>query len=227
MKISLLIIVLCSHIIASDYIDVYSAYSNGKRVVVQGRVVDIKDKKSKESKLIGSFFTDEKKEINIRLKVKSEYYRGKSDNEGYFFFDIDIATKIDGSVPVWLETNDKKSLQKIQLFQPTKRPHLGVISDFDDTVIVSDVKSKTKLLYNTFFKNYKERTLVDKVKDKIFRTIKLNGLSNKTALFFITGSPHQFHHAINTVHKNIGKPMNVTASQNLQRDFSTIVLVVA
>ena len=186
---------LLSQLVASDYIDVYDAYSNGKRVIVQGRIIDSKDKKDKNSKLIESFFNDEKKEVAIQLTVNNLHYKNQSDNEGYFSFDIEVANTLKTPTSVTLETNEKNSLQTVQLFQPSSQKHIGVISDFDDTVIVSNVTEKAKLLYNTFMKNYKEREVVDEVKNKI---VQLTQKQKNTALFFITGSPHQLQNAITT-----------------------------
>ena len=195
MKLLLLLSLLLSNLIATDYIDLYSAYTNGKRVIVQGRIVDIKDKKNKESKLIDSFFNDEKKEVPIQLNVNQLHFRDKSDSEGYFTFDIEVAQPLTNPSSISLQTKDKSSLQTVQLFQPNSQPHIGVISDFDDTIIVSNVTEKSKLLYNTFMKNYKERELVKEVKENI---LQLTQQQKNTALFFITGSPHQLQNAITT-----------------------------
>ena len=183
--------------LASDYIEVYSAYTNGKRVLVQGRIIDSEDKKTKKSNLFSAFFNDEKKDITINLKMNNKSYVGQSDNEGYFVFDINLSQSLEQNKSISLETDDKTSLQTISLFQPSSKEHIGIISDFDDTVIVSDVTTKIKLLYNTFFKNFKERKIVSEIEKKIKRLLKENNLSDESALFFISGSPHQFNNNIN------------------------------
>ena len=48
---------------------------------------------------------------------------------------------------------------------------------------------------------------------------KVDALTSELSFLYYDARAKQF----TTIHKNIGKPMNVIASQNLQRDFSTIV----
>jgi len=195
---SLFLLLIMEQLVAKDdYIELYNAYTNGSRVIVKGRVIDKKDKKTKESKLYSAFFNDEKKEVNVYLEVNKEYFMVHSDNEAYFSFDVKPKVKLKKGEMLILKTNDKTSIQKIQPFFPSLQKHIGVISDFDDTVLISDVTSKGKLLYNTFFKNYKERKIVPEVEEKIKKIIKNNKLQDEVALFFISGSPHQFNNNIN------------------------------
>jgi len=191
MKIFLLTTIVLTHMMASDFIEVYSAYTNGKKIVVEGRIIDSKDKKSSSSKVFGAFFNDEKKNVAITLEVNKKKYIHKSDDEGYFLFELSNLKSIVAQQHISLHTKEKASLQNIELFYPSLEAHIGVISDFDDTVIVSNVTHKTKLLYDTFFKTYKERELVDEVEKKIKSILKSNTNRGESALFFISGSPYQ------------------------------------
>jgi len=196
--ITLFLILLMENIMAkSDFIELYSAYTNGSRLIINGRVIDIKDKKSKESKLYSAFFNNEKKGARVYLVVGQEHFSLKSDDEAYFRFDIRLKNRLKRGKSISLQSKDRGSLEKIYPFFPTLSQQIGVISDFDDTVIISDVTSKVKLLYNTFFKNYKERTLVFDVARNIKNILKNNHLNKDIALFFISGSPHQFNNNIN------------------------------
>ena len=181
----------------NNYIELYSAYTNGSRVVIEGRVIDTKDKKTKESKLYSAFFNDEKKGVTLYLNIHGEQFVIKSDNEAYFSFDIKPKNELKRGENIGLKTSEEGSLQKIKPFFPSSKEHIGVISDFDDTVLISDVTHKGKLLYNTFFKNYKERKLVVDVAQKIKNTLLKNKLQEDIALFFISGSPHQLNNSIN------------------------------
>ena len=197
MKIFLVgVILICTLLSADDFIEIYSAYTNGSRVVIEGRVIDKEDRKTKESKIHSAFFNDEKKKVAVYLEVKGERFVVKSDDEAYFSFDIDPKVKLKRGESITLQTDDKKSLQSLEPFFPSSQKHIGVISDFDDTVVVSDVTSKGKLIYNTFFKNYKEREIVTQVEKKIKKILKSNKLQDDVALFFISGSPHQLNNNI-------------------------------
>ena len=194
----LFLMILIEQVVAKDdYIELYSAYTNGSRVVIEGRVIDKKDKKSKESEIYSAFFNDEKKGATLYLKVNQERFAVKSDNEAYFSFDIHLKNRLKRGKTISLKTEEATSLQTFKPFFPSSKKHIGVISDFDDTVVVSDVTNKGKLLYNTFFKNYKKRKIVNEVAKKIESILLNNKLQEEVALFFISGSPHQLNNNIN------------------------------
>ena len=180
-----------------DYIEVYSAFTNGKRVFVEGRVVDVKDKKTKESNVFSAFINDERKNVEVTLSVGENVYVDKSDSEGYFLFDVETKSVLKQMQTVTLQTKDEKSLQELLLYYPSSKKHIGVISDFDDTVVVSDVTKKVKLLYNTFFKSYKKREIIPEVEKQIKEVLKENNSTEQSALFIISGSPYQLTYAIN------------------------------
>lgn len=197
-RLMLFLLLMVEQLVANnDYIELYNAYSNGTRVVITGRVIDKKDKKTKESKLYSAFFNDEKKEVKVYLDIDNEKFVVQSDNEAYFSFDVEPRVKLKRSETITLKTNDKNSLKKIKPFFPSLKKHLGVISDFDDTLIISDVTNKIKLFYHTFFKNYTERTLVGEMEKKIKKILQSNKLKDDVAFFIISGSPHQFNNNIN------------------------------
>jgi len=191
-KIILLFIAVQSLFANRDYIELYNAYTNGAKIVVQGRVIDQEDKKTKESKTFSAFFNSEKKEVNVYLEIEKEHFSLQSDNEGYFSFEVTSKVGVESNKTIVLCTDEAGSEHEVVPFFPTSKKHIGVISDFDDTVVVSDVTSKGKLLYNIFFKNFKERELVTEVSSMIKSELKKN-----SALFFISGSPHQFSNNIN------------------------------
>ena len=181
-----------------DYIELYNAYTNGSRVIVKGRVIDVNDKKTKESSPFSAFFNDEKKWAKVYLEIEKERFVVESDNEAYFTFDVKPKSRLKRGESILLKTEDANSLQKVEPFFPSLKEHIGVISDFDDTVLVSDVTSNLKLLYNTFLKDYKERKVIVKISQKIKTLMRKDGLQEDKALFFISGSPHQLNNTINS-----------------------------
>ena len=195
--IALFLLLIVEQLVAKDdFIELYNAYTNGTRLIIKGRVIDKEDKKTTKSKIYSAFFNDEKKEVNVYLEFNKEHFVVKSNNEAYFTFDVKPKHKLHKGQKILLKTNDETSLQTIEPFFPSLKEHIGVISDVDDTVVVSDVTHKAKLIYNTFFKNYKERKIVKEVEQKIKTILKNNKLQEETAMFFISGSPHQLNNNI-------------------------------
>ena len=71
-----------------------------------------------------------------------------------------------GFQKITLHINGNKNLHKTNATIIDSIPLLGIISDFDDTMIVSDVTNKIKLGFNMMFKNYKQRTLVPSILER-------------------------------------------------------------
>jgi len=181
----------------NDYIEIYTSYANITQIHLSGRVIDIKDKKTTTSKSYSAFFNSERKNIPIFMSLNNYNYTSKTDDEGYFVFDINTSYSINNEQDVILKTKDINSTKNIKLFIPSIKKHLGVISDFDDTVIVSNVTNKFKLLYNTFVKSYSQRELVSSIRDQINSIVNSNNLKQNSAFFIISGSPYQLKNNIN------------------------------
>ena len=159
----ILLTLLLNSVQAKDFIDIYASYANPRELIVSGRVVDSEDKKREEDdskqsgtwqnlkRNLGNFSHDEKKNIDLTLDVNDFSTTIKTDDEGYFLFNLHAPLSMNQTVRLY--TKNKKEAKEVKLFIPSSQKHIGIISDFDDTVIVSDVTNKLKLLSNTFFKN--------------------------------------------------------------------------
>jgi len=100
-------------LLAQPTIEVYSCYGNADELMVEGRVLterSFKEPKKEESwftnlwENLGHLINDEKKNTLITLQIDTMQYHSKTDDEGYFEFDV---------------TNSKKSFsnqQPLQLF---------------------------------------------------------------------------------------------------------------
>ena len=194
-------------LLAQPTIEVYSCYGNADELMVEGRVLterSFKEPKKEDSWLtnlwenLGHLINNEKKNTPITLQIDTMQYHSKTDDEGYFEFDV---------------TNSKKSFrnqQAIQLFlndEPISTfclalilknvPQQGIISDFDDTLIISNVTHKLKLVDNLLFKNYKQREVVPSMAERFKSILSHHDSNSDIPLFIITGSPKQLDNNIN------------------------------
>ena len=96
-----------------------------------------------------------------------------------------------GFQKITLHINGNKNLHKTNATIIDSIPLLGIISDFDDTMIVSDVTNKIKLGFNMMFKNYKQRTLVPSILERFKKILAQNPKGMPSTLFILTGSPQQ------------------------------------
>ena len=233
MKNLILLALLLNSVQAKDFIEIYASYANPTELIVSGRVVDSEDKKSSEERSkehslwqnlkenLGKFSHDEKKNIDLTLEVNTFSTTIKTDDEGYFLFNLH--TPLTTKQTVLLYTKNKKEAKEVKLFVPNSQKHIGIISDFDDTVIVSDVTNKLKLLSNTLFKNFKQREVVKEVKEEFDKILKTDNIENR-AVFFVTGSPHQLQENINAFLDLHKFPKRVLLSKKIQGENSDDLL---
>ena len=96
-----------------------------------------------------------------------------------------------GYQTIMLNIDGNKNLHETKATIIDSTPLVGIISDFDDTMIVSDVTNKIKLGFNTMFKNYKQRTLVPTMLERFKKILAQNPKGTPSTLFILSGSPQQ------------------------------------
>jgi len=200
-KILLLTMLLISIGHTKDNIVVYHAYGNSHQVIVQGRMEKKKDFK-KVTQDDGWFRNlwrrlrqvegDEIESATINLSINHETFKTNGDDEGYFEFNIKTKEVLPmGFQKIVLNIDGNKNLHETNTPIIDNTPLVGIISDFDDTIIVSDVTNKISLGINTVFKNYKQRTLVPTMLERFKKILAQNPKGTPSTLFVLSGSPQQ------------------------------------
>ncbi|HMN90795.1 MAG TPA: DUF2183 domain-containing protein [Saprospiraceae bacterium] len=135
----------------------------------------------------------------LRVTIGDNEFQLTTDREGYFY--------LDAPLPHPLEANDRKwrkatvqllrtRRREVQSTALTKvmipsRAEFGVISDIDDTILITEVTSalKLKMLYLTFFKNVNNRQTFQEV-EAFFRALQKGKLGeNRNPVFYVSKSP--------------------------------------
>jgi len=201
MKHFLLTLLTFSQLLAGDMIEIYHCYGNDQTLLVAGRVLDpreMPEAKRDDSFLtnlwrkLGYIFNDERKDVPVTLQVQKRTFETRTDDEGYFAFEVTFppeTLKPHEKVTLFLPRQPKVSTS-CEAWIPSSQQQIGIISDFDDTLIISDVTHKLKLAYQLLLKNYKQREAVAGIAER-FREILAK--SPDKPLFVITGSPKQFN----------------------------------
>ncbi len=190
MKKTLITAFLPLALLAKPHITVYNAYSNLGKTYINGRLIKQEGAKVKKSDTafmnfihkIGLFFHNELKNREVFIYADNHIYSAKSDEEGYFKLTLNQTAE---KIYVFTKSEPQKTEVKPLNF---KNPPIGIISDFDDTLTVSDVKNRFKLLKNSLTKNYKQRILIKESAKKIKKLLKPN-----MPLIIVSGSPWQFY----------------------------------
>jgi len=190
-----------SVVLSDEYVvNSHYCYGSNKEWFIEGRIVEAReDSQAKVSdnwiqnlwRKTRQLSNDEEKDTSINIIAQEQIFRLDTDDEG--FFDIVIKP----SPPVksgWYEIKsifNAETKPLCQLLVPDINNRTGIISDFDDTVIVSDITSKPKAIFNTMTLNFKQRELVTGMPDRFREILKQNPVPDHALLFFVTGSHKQ------------------------------------
>jgi len=203
-----ILLILANFLLAKSNIVVYNAYGNTHHIIIQGRME--KEKSYKKVKKNDSWFTnifrrlrelkkDEIKSKNIIATINQKSFITKGDSEGYFKFDIKTKKGLkSGYQNIELQIQNNPDIKKVKATIIGSKPLIGIISDFDDTLIISNVTNKIKLGINTMFKNYKQRKMVLGMAEKFEKILSQNPKGAPSTLFILSGSPQQLFKPINS-----------------------------
>ncbi len=205
LKILTSMLLLKLYLFSNANIVLYNAYGNENELLIQGRMQKpraFKEVSTKDSWLRNAYRrakeikADDIKNKEILLNIEGKIYKSKGDDEGYFSFDINSSKPLkSGYIDIFLKIKDEKTKQKAKALILTA-PALGIISDFDDTLVVSNVPNKIKLAFNTIFKNYKQRKEVEGMATWFKKILAKNPKDIPSTLFIISGSPQQLSRTI-------------------------------
>ncbi len=150
----------------------YTGFGTRDQVWVKGRVIEDKEISSTDAdssikNLVNTyqrFDTDPIANATVELQIGTITAQIQTDEEGYFNAWVrPDKVKKHKNRDRWLDVSARileapvsfegKVEAKAGILIPPRKAQFGIISDLDDTVIQTNVISKVKMLYLTFFKN--------------------------------------------------------------------------
>ncbi|MGI9525800.1 MAG: phosphatase domain-containing protein [Weeksellaceae bacterium] len=214
----------------------YLSYANADSIRIKGRVledegeIDIENRTMLDNLAINlkSFAADRAKYAKVIVSYEDEIIETYTDADGYFNVDIPIAQKptnrefLDWASAQVLApeyTNNKGDMinAKINILLPHSDTEYIIVSDIDDTVLVTHVNSflKLKLLYNTLFKNERSRTPFEDIADVLHELTLNNEGYPVNPIFYLSNSPWNLYEFLT----NFLKFQNIPLGPLFLRDF--------
>jgi phosphatidate phosphatase APP1 len=179
----------------------YRGYSNDEELIVMGHV--FKPTKAKDyafekkkfkhaSSVIRLFRLKTLANADVYLKHNNTTIHTKTLIDGYFKFCIPVDKNvgygwIDYEVSILYD--DNKIVAKESFIRP-KKENLGIISDIDDTFLVSYTENPLKKLYHLLFRNVNTRKVFEDVVPH-YQALSSSGRNNEdevNAFFYISSS---------------------------------------
>jgi phosphatidate phosphatase APP1 len=147
-------------------------YKNGKFSVLDNLTM-----------LMKSYFTSPVKNSEICIELENKTYSVVTNNHGMFELKLDITFRTIPRVHIWFQNTKLNINQDYPVFFKNETSKIAVISDIDDTILVSHTANAIKCI--------KELSLVPPHKrESILLTKKLLNLINKipTNIFYVSKS---------------------------------------
>ena len=181
------------------HIQVYTSFLTRTHLYVKGRILKdspllIKPTHGVLSSLIYTIiraFSREIRFLDVQCKVSGYEYNVQTDEEGYFeiFENVEDKNIVAGAIEIEAQYKNRSNCVDAQLIDFTTEVPVGLISDIDDTILVTGVKSffKIKLLINTLFLNPFRRKPIEAAADAFH--LLSNQAEGKGPVIYLSNSP--------------------------------------
>jgi len=180
-------------------LQLYRGYANEQELIVMGHVFkrtyeyDFQKKNFKNAtSIINQFRIKTIQNFDVYLKLGNQEIHTKTLDDGYFKFCIPLEKEFNFG---WMEyeVSIKYKSEIITTVGSFIRPHtgnLGIISDIDDTFLISHTRNVFKKMYILLFKNVNDRKVFKDVVPH-YQALSSAGRNNKeeeNAFFYISSS---------------------------------------
>jgi phosphatidate phosphatase APP1 len=216
-------------------LQLYRGYANEQELIVMGHVFkrtyeyDFQKKNLKNARsIINQFRIKTILNCDVYLKLGEKEIHTKTLNDGYFKFCIPLEKEFHFG---WLEyeVNIKYKTEIISCKGSFIRPHegnLGIISDIDDTFLISHTRNVFRKIYILLFKNVNDRKVFKDVVPH-YQALSSAGRNNKdeqNAFFYISSSEWNLYRFIVKFTKIHQLPRAVILLKDIKRGITDFFL---
>ena len=154
--------------------------------------------------LIKSYRTKPLKNSEIVINIEDKNFPVITNNNGMFELELDNSYKNEPEISIWFQNNKLESTQEYPMFFKYKNTKIDVISDIDDTILISHTASAIKRIgVLSLVPSYKRKT--------ILLTQKLLELINNTPtnVYYVSKSESNLFAILNSFIKKNKLPKGV------------------
>jgi len=209
-----------------DALVLYFAFGSRGSAILEGRVIDrqimhthaLLDSRTRNLRRnLQLLFNKERGKLGVVVSVFGREWTVETDVEGYFRVELH---DLDPLASGWhrVEVSSGSATAHIPLLLiPPQNAH-GVISDFDDTLMVTEVNRRWRMLANTFLRNPLQRSVVVGMPEAFRKLALRNAVPSAAPLFFLSASPRQLHMPLQAVLDHHGFPPGVLITKRVTND---------
>lgn len=209
-----------------DAVTIYPAFGDARGAVVEGRVVEARSgseagaadgRLHNLARSARMFKNEERERRPVTLRVGEREWQVTTDEEGYFRVDVPAdALPVSGWQTV--TATSTKAVNAGELLVVPPENVRGLISDLDDTILVTEVTDKPRMLRNTFLKNPAQRAAVPGTARLYAQVMAANPRPDAAPLIYLSASPRQLHASIAKFLALNGFPKGVLITKRVTND---------
>jgi phosphatidate phosphatase APP1 len=185
----------------TPFLKVYRGYGSRESFVVMGHVSEdfvkreLAEKTSRLQNMLYFFrlyLSSPLRDQEVHVSFNSKTHTSQTNHDGFFHIEF---TPHDLTLPQgseWLELDvtlpETKQIVTASILIEGSGNTYGIISDVDDTVLISSARNKTKLLVNTVTKNYFTRESFEHVADWYQQLIRGSDGVSTNPIFYVSSS---------------------------------------
>jgi phosphatidate phosphatase APP1 len=213
------------HLLRDDIV-LYNAYGAAGRALLEGRVIDyqmeriasVADRRlSNLRRSLRLMFNEERRHMAVRAWMTNREWTTVTDEEGYFQIDMhNLAAIPSGWHRIHAAAGDATDEIGL-LLVPPENAH-GVISDVDDTILITQVSSKRLMLINTFLRNPTQREVVPGIAAAYRALLAKNPMPAAAPMFYLSATPRQLHLPLQAILDRNGMPPGVLITKLITND---------
>ncbi len=161
---------------------------------------------------------DEQANVPLMLHSGAQAWPVTTDAEGYFRLEAEASNRVPGWQRLEVRTLSGQQLGEGRWLLVPPADTLGILSDVDDTIQVSEVTDTSQLLVNTLLKNATQREAVAGMADYYHRQLASNPQPAAAAMIYLSASPRQLSGAIEQFLENNQFPPGVLITKKVTND---------
>jgi phosphatidate phosphatase APP1 len=216
------------HAVRDDVV-MHFAYGQGARAILEGRVIDFEAERvaspgdaalTNLRQTLRLLFNKERMHKAVRVWMTAHEWQGATDAEGFFRFEPhNLAALPPGWHRIHAEAGDAQDEIGLLLVPPENV--YGVISDVDDTLLISQVTRKWQLLINTLLRNPLQRLVVPGIAHLYRSLLERNPQPHCAPMFYLSATPRQLHLPLQAILDHNDLPKGVLVTKRVTNDRSS------
>ncbi len=197
----------------------------GAQLIIEGRVIrheerapiDAQDGKRRNLKRnLQLLINREVADVTVTATLGAAVGQGVTDAEGYYRIELpDSDAHAAGWLPVVVEARGHRGEGAVLGVAASATD--GVISDIDDTLLVTGVTRKRSLLKNSLLRNPLQRQPVERMPQLLNRLV-ADAAAAGCCVFYLSGTPRQMHSSVQAFLQHQGFPPGVLITKRITND---------